>query len=79
MEQRADDLMDFVHSRPEHEMSQVILLCINRETARIREVTIRHYEQKLEELNLAQRDLTSRILDELSHIKAEHEQQVRQL
>jgi hypothetical protein len=44
LQERADDLMDFVKARPEHEMSQVILLCINREVTRSRATVIKQYD-----------------------------------
>jgi hypothetical protein len=54
-------------------MGLVIAILIQREVAKTKESLIKDYEAKLEQVNRAQRDLSKRILDELIHIKTEHE------
>ena len=65
--------------KPDNEMCQVINLCIDREVARIKRKVVKDYENKLSQVTKAHKDLSQKILDELIHIKTEHEQQIKQL
>ena len=60
-------------------MCQVIALCIDREVARVKTKVIKDYEFKLSQVTKAQKQLSQKILDELIHIKTEHEEQIKQL
>lgn len=51
--QRADELLEFLKAKPDHEMGLVIGILIQREVAKAKEQCIKEYEAKLEQVNRA--------------------------
>ena len=75
IDQKASDLLEFINLKPDNEMCQVIQLCIYKANEKLKTQLVLEYEETISQINRAQRDLTKRILDELTKIKLENEQQ----